>query len=99
MGVSGNLVYTFRDNYVSRARNDLQAWGVMLASSVSEPLQKADPDRVADLVQTFERAQRDVYATGAAGARPRVTLYVFDRSGRLVASSRGAPAAPPDWYA
>jgi signal transduction histidine kinase len=90
MIVSGYLVYAFRDYYVSRAREELRAWSAALAHSVREPLASGDRSGVADVVLAFEEGQRSAFGNLPYPQRARITLHVFDASGKLLASSRSA---------
>lgn len=97
MGISGYLVYIFRDLYVTRARVDLRISASWVARSISEPLGDGDVARVEQMVRDFQAGQDTAKRSGDEPYHARVTLLVFDRNGQLVAGSGGATARVINW--
>jgi signal transduction histidine kinase len=95
MLVSGYLVYEFRDFYVNRSREELRAWGVMLARSVRDPLANGEMQRVRELVAAFEAGQQYAFEGSPGPQRAQRALQVYDARGRLIASA-GAPRPTPE---
>jgi signal transduction histidine kinase len=98
MGISGYLVYIFRDIYVTRARVDLRWWGTLMAGELSDSLAAGDEGRVREMVYRFDAGLASANGPKSEPYQTRVTLQVFDRTGRLIAGSHGARPVGSSWF-